>query len=489
MKGLSLAIAGCLAFVPLGSAHADGAPIGSALYYEIGGGDLVSEPLNPGADARRLGVGVEFRLPTLCDIWDGKMRRPEDYLELVRDYTKGEIDALMKQIVITLIGSAEEVVIAALQRALPGMYDYSQNLKAQLDAEITHAKRSCQQVVDRAAGGNNPWNDWLNASNSYQWQSTLLPAEAGTEPAFKTVLDAERAIRESSGEQSIPWFGTELKGGAGASPIPLVKDLVSAGYAAHITDREYTGAPLTAPTETMRASLGSPSGETTADTIRMSELWPGSNDAVAFAVRVLGEKEVSFCLAEECGGSIKPGLGLKSEYTREYDRLVEAWKALYAARSSAAAPPTIAQLNTLSSNKVRITKQLYQALLGMQPQERDLYTYRLIGDVAIDRVVERALALRQLLKAGANTPQVQAYEAAQDEARALIEQIKDEIDDIAWEVQTQELLASKTGAAIVAAETISRFSAVGDGLGSVAPVTSAPVFDGRTPPASDGDEE
>lgn len=458
-------------------AHADGSPINSALYYEIGGGDVVNQSLNSASASRVLRVGASFKIPTMCELWDNKhLLDPDIYPTLVKSYAEGTLDDLSRAITNYLVTAPVTILIASLQRALPGLYDYSQNLKAQLDAEITYAKKSCQQVVDDLDAGNNPWQGWLKASTAAQWGETLNPASP-TNPT-QNILEAEEAVRTNHSNKSVVWFGGAKGGKTGTDaddPILLVKDVTSAGYAANY-GLEYIGENIPAPADNISTNaIGD--GVTSEAPPRLNKLWTNSNNASAFAIRVLGEQEISFCL-EGCEGSLRPGMGLKPEYQREYDRLVTAWTTLLD-NNTIAAPPSITDFETVSSNKVKITKPIFQYLLNLTDQERNLYIYRLISDVAVDRTIELALALRQILKAGQNTPQVKAYRVASTEVGMLVETLKTEIDDLAWEISTQDQLASKTASKLMAAQTLETIVGASTVVGTPAPRTRVNFENGR----------
>ena len=458
-----------------GAVYAQSSPVSSSLYYEIGGGALVNQPLNANVSSPLLSIDAEFRIPTMCELWDSKhLQDPLTYLSLVRDYAEGRLDQLSTAITGYLIDAPTAILIAALQRALPGLYDYSQNLKAQLDAEITYAKKSCQQVVDDIDAGNNPWAGWIKASTGAEWSSTLL----STPGAPPNILAAEEQVRENHSNASIEWFGGKKGGKNGtdaAEPIKLVADVTSAGYAANY-GQPYNGTPYTAPTtEYSNNAIGV--GNTVTAVPRLNKLWNSSGAAAAFATRVLGEQEISYCL-DGCAGSMKPGLGLKPEYQVEFEALVTAWTTLLDDHSIAE-PPPLSDLESVSSNKVKITKQVFQYLYAQDTQDRNVYIYRLISDVAVDRTIERALALRQLLKAGHRTPEVRAYRVASTEVQELIDTLKTEIDDLAWEISTQDQLASKTASRLLAAQTLETLSGAATTFGNAGPKQRVNVQNGR----------
>lgn len=446
LKTLPLTLALC-SFVA--SVHAaDRSPLNSTLYYDIGGGEVINFPMSR-KNPTHIGVEASFKLPTLCEIWDRKIDNPDDvtaYVEMVADYATGELDRLGEQVVEFLVTAPATIAVASLQRALPGMYDYSQNLKAQMDVSIDYAKQSCAAVVETMDNNASPWSGWLTASTSTHWRTML------DEDEVPNILEAEKKINELHGETSVQWFG-DKRGADDEKPIKLVKDVVSAGFAATIKE-PYVGENVSAAGSESNYQMlteGEPSTQPRPDPIIAT--FGDSDTAAEFAVGVLGEQTIIYCA--ECGqGGFTPGTGLKPRYAKERDDLIDEWTGLFKDFNGESNPPTRTRLQKVSSNKVAITKDVWVALERMAKQDRDLLVYRLISDVSVERTVNKAVAIRQFIKSGISTPDVQSYAHAKEEADRLADQMKDEINDFLWEIETMENLASSTALSILQADTI-----------------------------------
>jgi integrating conjugative element protein (TIGR03755 family) len=459
-----------IALLPGSAAAKIYSPVNAGIYYEIGGADLVNMPPGSSLMGPNLSVGTEFKLPSVCEIWDSKMWKDPDVVgKMVEDYAKGYIKNLGTAVVGYLAGAAQTLAVAALQRALPGMYDYSQNLFSQMQLDIDFATKSCQQAVDEMDAGLNPFDGWITTSKSMKWRSSLSDQYTGTET---NILDVEESMRQNPNETSINWFGGP-KGGAAADPIKLVKDVTSAGYAAAL-GLDYQGTPVTAATTHSETQIGAGGTQSNVDD-HMKELFATSDQAATFANQVVGEQTISYC--ETCTGSTTPGVGLKPTYLGEKETLVKAWNALLTKYPTAATYPKIADFNGVSSSKVRITKRVYSALMSMDTeQDKKLLINRLVSDVAVDRTVEKALVLRQFLKSGYATPQVQAIPEAQKDVQTYIDHVKHEIDDFQWEVDTQDKMAAKTSAAILRMDAIDKLRYTG---------SRAPVYQNKSPKLQD----
>lgn len=444
-KALSLALVSGVAVSPVYGAERS--PINSALYYDIGGGEVINFPLTR-TQPEVIRVEGSFRLPSLCEIWDQKidLADPGVYLDMVQDYAKGELDQLGERIVEFLVTAPATIAVASLQRALPGMYDYSQNLKAQMDVSVDYAKKSCAAVVEDMDNNVNPWSGWLTASTNTHWRTMI------NDPDVPHVLDAEKEINAKHGEVPVRWFGAD-RGTLDGGPIHLVNDVVSAGFAANL-DQEYGGTSISAENE-KSDYLSVADGGAVNETLQapIDALFQNSDNAANFAVQVLGEQAIHYCEACDEGG-FTPGTGLKPQYANERDRLTTAWSSLLGAFEGDTRPPPLAVMKNISSNRVAITRSIWVALDRMPKQDRDLFIHRLISDVAVERTVDKAIAVRQMLKAGISTPDVQSYQHAKEEADRLADQMKDEINDFLWEIETQDNLASNTAAKILQADAI-----------------------------------
>lgn len=420
-------------------------PLSGSLYYEMGGGQSFSRPLNEdNTTGVEIGVGADLRLPLSCDIWDGKHLDPEVWSEIILDYAEGQINQLGMAIVAQLGELGTGIAVAALQRALPGIYDYSQNLQAQLTAKIDIAKRSCEQVVSDINQGINPLDPWKRIGVAVGWRTTLTDTyseENQTDNgAAPSILSAQRDIAERGTTAPIPWFGGEA--GSEDRPIQVVADLVTAGYNLEqgsndlAANSNAAGSTATVPT----TILGDQEIET-----RLATLWPSSEAAVEWATRFLGEQTVYTCETLACNSSMDAGVGLSLLAQEEATALVTAWQDLI----STDAIPTVANMREVSSQEVMITPKVYQALMRFETQDQDVYIGRLISDVALARTVERAMAIRKLISTSSRSPIVQGYVQAAEVANELTDRIREEVEDLLWSVRIEQGLASTAAGAIL----------------------------------------
>ncbi|MDC0435333.1 hypothetical protein OAM69_06830, partial [bacterium] len=111
-------------------------PTSSAAYYTMEGSGSTSSALNPEATSRDNPLVSDLRLPTSCEIWDHREDLGAYVLELIEDYIEDKIgdgDKLIGQLVVAVAAAAELAVVAALERALPSLYDFMTQINTGLE--------------------------------------------------------------------------------------------------------------------------------------------------------------------------------------------------------------------------------------------------------------------------------------------------------------------------------------------------------------------
>ena len=473
----SLTLVTCLVSgLPLNAlAQNEAAPPNSALYYDLGSGTVSVGALNPIGFTRFQALPGDTVLPSLCDIWEDRHSVASAFGDLVDFYLDQQLalEGLTEEIIAGVKTAPEVLLVAALQRALPGLYDFSQNLKAQIDFKIDNAELSCQKAVDKMETGTNPLDGWIQVSMGQAWRETLTEDYIG-DPATPThLLSAEQDVLENGRSKPIPWFG----GPAGAeqdNPIVFVNDVVKAGFAAMVdVDASVEGGtwdgsddPIAAPATTTVSRLNDTGTgiEDTEIASRLRDLWENSTQAVEFAREVLGEEEIATC--ETCTSRFAPGQGLSREYERQQVAVTQGWVDLVNDFDGLTTRPKLADYAKVSSRKVRMGNEVYDAIMQSQGIDRVILVEKLASDIAAERAVDRALALRQLLRSGSDTPEVRGNEFIAEKAKALIDRLRDEVDDLRWEIEQQNRGAGHTAARILSAAELGRFTRGGGSLGT-----------------------
>ncbi len=451
-------------------------PLSPTLYYEMGGGTTFQRPLNEATVSPNLGVSAALNLPLSCDIWDQKIFELNAYPDLITDYMEGELDRLGQAIVAQLTALGQGVAVAALQRALPGVYDYSQTLTAQINGRVDVAKRSCEDVVNDVNKGINPLDGWKQIGIGVGWRSTLTSNENPPPDAPTSILEAQQQVARNSPTAPIPWIGGEMAGGT-TNPIVVVRDLVTAGYNIFQSNEPAGAQSLTEPTQAAGDTVDVETiGGTRTEDKRLGVLFGTTENAVEWANRMVGEQTIYTCSPEDagCASQFRPGVGLAVLVGEEVEELTEAWIELLGSDDM----PSIDQLTAVSSNEVVLTTFVYEALQNFEVQDQNVYIGRLIDDVSLSRTIEKAMAIRRMILVSSESPAVKGYVLAGEVSEAITDRIRDEIDDLMWTVETQGKLSSKVSQTIIAYDAL-RDSVGSQTLTGGAPNRSGSVFSDR----------
>lgn len=473
----------------------DSAP--SATLYAIGGGAPVTRSLNPRATVAPLADRKPQQL--LCDVWDGRHKIPSVSFDMVKTHLEEQVDGLTGQVITGIKTLGLNAAMAAFQNLLPAQFEDAMNTRAAMQFDIDVAKRSCQAAAEDIEAGRA--GDWIKTSGGLIWGDMNSPRyglsdpttpSAGVAPATH-ILKAQDTVVENAASTGVPWFG-ERRGHANDAPIELVPDIIAAGYNAYVGGGTYTtgstidGAAAYDVTalsfsDTAPAAPGGSADAADAGTVsrnpRLTELWPNSDKAREFALTLVGNESIAYCL-DDCETTLTPKLGIKVAYEREIERLTGLWNALFRKYGDRAGNmPRPAELSAVSDPSNPITKQAYVGLLGRKEGDRKWLVERHISASALQLVAEKAIALRDLIRAGASTPDVLAYPMAREKAEEMMQEIREELESLRFEVGLTQELAGETAATILGFDANARLEEAGVGVGGRVSTDRTRISGGR----------
>lgn len=388
-------------------------------YYAIGGAEPVSAAPNASVFTAEIAGGAGLQLPNSCSSMD-----PTISVSNILDDIKDGVDQFESAMVLAANNAIAALPSIVLQRALPGVYDHFQNALIRAKASVDIAVKSCQQMVEDAEAGDNPFGDWVKISRRHTMNQQI--GLSGNDP-----VSADENVDLSNGDDGVPWLGGSNAGGASQPPIRVVHDTVRAGYNITVDEPPEQTTPPTV--------VGPPP--------RIVELWPGPIEAADWGQQVLGDKVVTTC--QTCTPRTVPGAGLMPRYEEEKTTL----RPLVVDLVSGASDPTPANRRAASASNIEITTQLIAAIQNIaDDQERDLAMGRLVGDIASARTVEKALAIRRTIITGQKVPEIAAVVPAVEEQADLVAIMEREIDNFLYEDQIRERLVSRTAQIVLERE-------------------------------------
>jgi len=480
MFNAGMAVCLCISFFSSATAD-DRTPSEPFVYYQMGGGDSISDALNPGVTLSANRLGPAFRQPSSCEIWENRENLAGYAETIINDFIETKMESaagLVQNMTIAVKSIDKMAAIAALERALPGMYDWMNQMTGMINNQLEVSMNSCRAAVGKQRAGSSVLDSWLDVSTNIAWRKTLDPDYAyNTDDTH--INKVARTIHEKAPSTPIPWFGGD-SGAIPGKPIKVTEGIISAGYAASAST-SYTGTAISGP-PTAPNTVINPNGTTSVSPTetRLAKLFPTSAEAVAFATQVLGEESILYCNEPGCDTDITAGIGLKATYSAERARLLEAWaKLLQDYPPNTINNPKLSEFDDVSSQGVRITKQVYNVLRRQTPQNRNVYIYKFVSDVAIANTVEKALALIEMVNSGVMAPQVQSYTVTREKAKRLENIAKESIESLMYEINIMKGLTSDTAQLLLASDAAFLEAAARMNPGNGAPTVGTTIRGGE----------
>jgi len=388
-----------------------GSVIGDDVLYSIGGGRAVS--MSGAANMRSIGVGVGWNSNLIC----GDMSLSATIQNQLNGITNG-FQTIMSSVIQNATAAVASLPALIIQRADPGLYNLLTNGVLQARLDFDRSKMTCRAIANRMAdmaGGQRSWDQIA--------EGMALTQSAQSGDAVSAIDEAEA----NRGNNGVPWVGGDNAGGQGQRPVRVVGDVTRAGYNL-LNGRDVT--------DTGGIDPGSCNGNLACET------WRSPDDAVAWAVRVLGEQEQRTC--ESCTKTTTtPGVGLTPLIQEEYEAKLEVLQELVAGTR----PTSFENLREASSASLPITRGVIEAL--RDEPDQDILARRLASEVALSSVLEKALLLQRTLLTGRKEPNVAANELAQQAVTHESDILDREIHNLKTELELRRELASNSPSAII----------------------------------------
>lgn len=393
--------------------------VDSQLYYEIGGADSITAAPNPQAALKTYRASASLGLGYSC----GKFDKTLGVSRLINTL-QNTGNALVNGAVNAVTAAIGALPMLILQRVNPGLYDLFQGILIRAEAVIQLANTSCEEMERKIAEGKNPFEDWAIQAKFNDWK-----AQMGTSGFSASRVDADLArenVEKNNGANGVPWVGGVNAGGKGQPPVRSTFDVVMAGY--NITLNRSPG------------DASKPGGNP--DTTPLLGLWDEPKAAGDWAVDVLGE--VLIRTHDSRDTETTPGFGLIKEIQTEQTHLINELNILVAASQ----PADLDRLNATATAGTLITADVLRTLRDLTPTDQAFAVNKLAAEIAMTRVMEKAITLRRLLLTGKREPNIAASRAPLfvDES---VETLEREIDGILFEKRVRKAVFTSTSAALL----------------------------------------
>lgn len=388
-----------------------GSVIGDDVMYSIGGGRAVS--MTSAANMRSISVGAGWNANLIC----GNMSLTTTLHNQLNGVTQG-FQAIMSTVLQNATAAVASLPALIIQRADPGLYNLLTNGVLQARLDFDRSKLTCRSIANRmadAAGGQLGWDQLA--------EGFALRDAVSSNDAVSAVNQAE----SNRGNNGVPWVGGSNAGGAGQHPVRVIGDITRAGYNL-LNDRDVADTTSIDPT-LCGSSL-------------TCQTWASPEAAAAWAVRVLGEQEQRTCEACTKTTTIS-GVGLTPLIQEEYEQKLEALRELIAGSR----PTSDADLLAASSASLPITRGVIEAL--RDEPDQDILARRLVSEVALASVLEKALLLQRTLLTGRGEPNIVANDLAQHAISRQSDVLDREIMSLKTELELRRELANNSPMAII----------------------------------------
>lgn len=401
----------------------------NTLYYKIGGASDYALPPVLETAVINMAAGADLGLGNQCGMFN-----PAVSIQNTLNHLQDSVNNLEQTIITSATGSIAEMPMYFLAQANPTMYNLLNNALVGAHAQIDASMKSCQAVKDQIAQGKNPYQDWGTISIGDLWKQHLSLTATGDED----INTANTQITENAGDNGVAWVqgkagsdGTLHAGGQSQPPIHVVGDTIKAGYNAML-NRDLTS-DATAPTN---SGLGSQ--------------FASPQDAVNWITNVLGDQVVTTCKDSSCkqaqGGTAGRGLlpWATSCNAQNNNDCVDTLRNKLQALVSGSAAISKDNLTAVSADNLVVSPKIISVLQSMDANQQGIFINKLSQEVAIQRLMNKALTARDLLQTGSQVPVV----AANDPAQKLLQQARTDLDknieSIAFTSQIRRQMMSDT---------------------------------------------
>ncbi|HAT1868169.1 TPA: integrating conjugative element protein [Legionella pneumophila] len=395
-------------------------PSQSDYYYELGGtSNLFIPPVNKD-QTLVIGADIDGRMGFSCSGFNPVVSITNTFQDLKKSALNipgGVIDNLK--------GSVAGFPLYKLQQSMPALYNVLQNAASSAQNEFTLKVKDCQEVKQALEQNQSPMEGILSVSDSQGW----LDAAKRAKKENVDVTETSKSIAQKRDEYGLPWIGSD-KGNAGGKfqrPIKVINDVVIAGYNI-LLERK----PLN--------SLEKPSTK-----IPMTLSWPTPTDAANWAVKVLGDIQVSSSENKQ-NHDAKAGIGLSAllqscanANTCSQNIAKALWNLVNGTWTL-----TEENLHKVSASNLLITDEVIITIQHL-PREEQMFTVsKLAEEIAVQNMLDKALMMRRILQAGLQVQEVQNLKPAMNMVLFALKKLDDDIHSLSFENDVRKKMMNET---------------------------------------------
>lgn len=410
-------------------------PVGNdnnALYYKIGGGSDYALPPVSDSQTINLDANTNLGLGYSCSAFNPAI----SVVNTINDF-KDTTENLESSVISNVTGSVIAMPMYLVAKRNPTLYAFLNNKLLFAHQKLEVSTKSCQTVREQISRGDNPYQDWGVIAVNDQWKKKLSLAASGDED----INHAKKEIDKKSGDDGVPWVagdkdssGTFHAGGIGnVPPVHVIADTVKAGYNIML-NRDLQN-------DTEAPASGS--------SAVLAHLFPTPLAASHWVTSVVGDQVITTCNDNECKkkqGSLV-GHGLLPWVTscrQDKDNCVDTIRDNLGKLVTGNEPITKDNLEKVSTDGVAISPEAISSIHSMDPTQQSIIINKLAQEVAIQRVMDKALVAKNILSTGAQVPVISANHPAQVIIDRAITNLDNDIRSLTFESQIRKQMMSDT---------------------------------------------
>jgi integrating conjugative element protein (TIGR03755 family) len=409
-------------------------PVGgdnNRFYYKIGGGSDFRLPPVSDTETVRLSTNTNLGIGYSCSEFNPALSITNTINDL-----KDSVDNLQQSVVSNATGSVIMMPMYLLASKNPALYNLINNGILSAREKLALSTKSCETVHNQISNGQNPYQDWATIAVNDQWKKKLSLAASGD----ADINQAKKEIDDHSGEDGVPWVTGKNSnyhaGGKnnGQPPIQVVSDTMKAGYNVMLNRSDLEDDSVPVKTDS--------NGE-------LTRFFPRPSAAATWITSVVGDQVITTCNDDSCKkqqGSLV-GQGLLPWVTsckKDNTNCVTTVRDNLGKLVTGANAVTKDNLEQVSADGIAISPDVISAIHAMEPTQQGIIVNKLAQEIAVQRVIDKALMARNILTTGAQVPAI----AANHPAQVVIDQAKIHLDDdirsLAFERQVRKEMMSGT---------------------------------------------
>lgn len=404
-------------------------PVGNdnnVLYYKIGGSNGFSLPPVSETDTINLDTNTNLGLGYSCSAFNPALSVSNSINDL-----KDSAENLTHDIVTNATGSLIMMPMYELAKSNPTLYALLNNQLLSANHKLEISTKSCEVVKEQINRGENPYQDWGKIAVNDQWKKQLSFAARGD----ADINQSKKEIDAHSGDEGVSWTngnkendGSLHAGGKGQPPVHVIADTIKAGYNA-MQNRNLQ------------------SDEAASGELRRYFAMPGI--AIDWITSVVGDQTITTCNDEECknkqGNTIGHGL-LPQIVSCEQDKencvttIHDHLRQLVTRNET----ETFENLERVSAGGIAISPDVIASIRTMEPPQQTIIVNKLAQEVAVERLIDKALVARTILATGAQVPVIAANQPAQAIIHHAVNNLNNDIRSLAFESQIRKQMMSDT---------------------------------------------